>query len=110
VSFIVRNEAFICQFCGEENPPAVATCRNHCRKCLFSEHVDETSPGDRAASCHGKMVPIAVEQSGKKGWILVHECHRCRKTTRNKVAADDNFDEFLKLAERQGRENSRRKK
>jgi len=54
-------------------------------------HVDQVYPGDRASNCKGMMKPIAVTQSGKKGWILLHECQKCRKTIRNKMAEDDNM-------------------
>ncbi|HIQ57626.1 TPA: RNHCP domain-containing protein, partial [Candidatus Gracilibacteria bacterium] len=45
MSFKVINEEFTCEWCGEINPPSKGTCRNHCRKCLCSKHVDEKFPG-----------------------------------------------------------------
>ena len=37
------------------------------------------------------MKPIGVTQSGKKGWILLHECTKCGVIIRNKMADDDNM-------------------
>jgi len=72
------NDEFICENCGEKNPPAKKTCRNHCRKCLFSKHVDEKLPGDRASKCGGKMQPIGI--SGNfENLKIVHRCEKCGK-------------------------------
>lgn len=35
------------------------------------------------------MAPVAVEHSGKKGWVIVHRCERCGAMRRNKAALDD---------------------
>lgn len=96
--FIVINEAFICKNCGEKNPPHEGSCRNHCRKCLFSLHVDEKTPGDRLSQCHQLMTPASLDQSGKKGWIIYHKCTKCGKIITNKAAEDDNFDELIKIS------------
>ena len=82
------NEAFVCKNCGAENPPAPKTCRNHCRECLFSLHVDE-SPGDRASGCGGFLRPIGVELSGGEMRSIVFKCEVCGMEGRNKVAEDD---------------------
>src|SRR6185295_20006043 len=92
VKTVKRNEAFTCRNCGEVNPPAPQTCRNHCRKCLFSRHVDDKLPGDRASTCHELMSPITVEHDSKREWMITHKCLRCGKVQRNKVAEDDDFD------------------
>jgi DNA-directed RNA polymerase subunit RPC12/RpoP len=84
-----RNEAFTCVNCGREVPPLVnGSCRNHCPACLHSLHVDE-NPGDRASECGGLLVPVAVEHSSKKGWVIVHRCAKCSAVGRNKAALDD---------------------
>ena len=91
MNFTVRNEGFQCQKCGTTVPPQKGSCRNHCTECLYSLHVDETYPGDRASTCLALMKPIGVTQSGKKGWILLHECTKCGVIIRNKMADDDNM-------------------
>ncbi len=99
----VRNEEFICAHCGTGvRPPANGSCRNHCPQCLWSEHLDEV-PGDRASRCGGMMVPVAVQQDARRGWMIVHECTRCGAVRRNKAALDDpiqpdSFDEIVRVA------------
>jgi hypothetical protein len=44
------------------------------------------------------MKPISVTQDGKKGWILLHECQKCGKTIRNKMADDDNMELAAELS------------
>ena len=90
-NFITNNDSFICQNCGTENPPAPQTCRNHCKKCLYSLHVDQEIPGDRQSSCQGLMKPIEIRQNGKKGFFIIHQCLKCKKQIRNKLAEDDTW-------------------
>jgi len=99
-NFILVNEEFICEKCNEKNPVLKGSCRNHCRKCLFSKHVDDEVPGDRKSSCNGLMEPIEVDKTGKKGYILIHKCIKCGKIMKNKVANDDDFDQIVRLATR----------
>ncbi|EYB68227.1 hypothetical protein DEIPH_ctg025orf0073 [Deinococcus phoenicis] len=83
------NNAFICAHCGASVQPLQnGSVRNHCPECLHSLHVD-VQPGDRASDCHGVMVPVGVEQSGKKGWVILYRCQKCGFTGRNKAALDD---------------------
>ena len=35
------------------------------------------------------MEPVAVEHSGKKGWVVVHSCKTCGTLGRNRSALDD---------------------
>ena len=98
-NFIVINESFVCEKCGEKNPKLEGSCRNHCRKCLFSLHVDKEIPGDRKSSCHSVMRPISANQNGKKGWMVEHKCEKCGKRIPNKTAPDDNFDEVIILSQ-----------
>ncbi|MFA6024280.1 MAG: RNHCP domain-containing protein [Candidatus Gracilibacteria bacterium] len=91
MNFTVINEGFQCGNCGSAVAPQRGSCRNHCTECLYSLHVDAAFPGDRASNCKGLMKPIGVTQSGKKGWILLHECTKCSVTIRNKMANDDNM-------------------
>ncbi|MBI5414723.1 RNHCP domain-containing protein [Candidatus Peregrinibacteria bacterium] len=97
MGFIVHKEGFLCVYCGADNPPAPKTCRNHCRTCLCSEHLDDTFPGDRASSCHGKMIPTSAEHDSKRNWMLVHSCEKCGKVVRNKVAEDDDLQMMAKI-------------
>lgn len=92
------NSGFICLNCGEHNPPAAKTCRNHCRRCLYSRHVDDAVPGDRASACRGLMSPAGLDQDGKKGFIILHKCLECGRENRNLTASDDNFDAIIQLS------------
>jgi DNA-directed RNA polymerase subunit RPC12/RpoP len=84
-----RNTPFVCVACGFEVPAlAQGSCRNHCPRCLTSLHVD-VMPGDRASDCGGVLEAVAVEHSGKKGWIIVHRCRRCGELRRNRAALED---------------------
>ena len=96
--FIVRNEPFVCGNCGYENPPLRAGCRNHCRKCLYSLHVDLETPGDRESECGGLMKPVGLDYSGKKGYVIVHQCEKCGKKIKNKAAEDDDQEALRILA------------
>lgn len=61
-------------------------------------HVDDTAPGDRQASCGDLMAPLAIDKSGKKGYMIFHKCLKCGKITRNKIADDDDMDEVINLS------------
>lgn len=99
MSFKKLDNGFVCANCGKEVKPLGYTSRNHCPYCLCSLHVDN-DPGDRANECKGLLVPIAVENSAKKGYIIVHKCTRCGMVKRNKSAEDDNFDLILDIMRR----------
>ena len=99
-SFIHINEPFVCQNCGHKNPKSDKSCRNHCRKCLFSLHVDKNSPGDRLSDCHELMEPISISQNSKKGWMIHHKCLKCGKEIPNKAAPDDDFEKIIELSKK----------
>jgi len=83
------NNAFTCANCGAAVLPLQnGSVRNHCPVCLHSLHVD-VLPGDRASECGGVMVPVGVEQSGKKGWVILYRCRQCGLAGRNRAALDD---------------------
>jgi len=87
--FIKRNEGFICDHCHKEVLPLInGFCRNHCPFCLYSKHVD-VNPGDRDQECKGMMKPIRIEQEGKRGQIVIHECRLCKQTRKNQLCLDD---------------------
>ncbi len=95
-TFIAREESFICSHCGVSVAPlGQGTYRNHCPRCLYSKHVDDEGPGDRASSCQGLLKPIGIDQDGKKGFMIIHQCVSCKKECRNKAAPDDDLAGFL---------------
>lgn len=66
MAFIMRNETFTCEHCGEKiTIHPTGSARNHCPYCLYSKHVDDAFPGDRASGCCGLMEPIGTDW--KKG-------------------------------------------
>jgi len=99
-NFIHKNETFICENCGKEIFKGEGFIRNHCNHCLFSKHVDAEVPGDRLAECGGLMIPISVDYSSKKGYILVFKCLQCKKIINNKVAPDDDVDKIAEYSSR----------
>lgn len=95
MTFIPRQEQFICEHCDYEVQPLQhGTCRSHCPKCLYSKHVDN-DPGDRASDCLGLMQPASIDQSGKKGFIIIHRCEKCGVVKRNKAAPDDELSNLV---------------
>lgn len=100
MGFIVKNDSFECEWCGEKNSPAKSTCRNHCKYCFSSKHVDLEFPGDRKSKCLGKMIVKDVIPHSSKGWIIVHECIKCKKIIKNKVAEDDNINNLIKIVKK----------
>jgi DNA-directed RNA polymerase subunit RPC12/RpoP len=90
MTFIAREEPFTCGHCGAQVAPLVhGSYRNHCPKCLWSKHVDDQGPGDRASLCQGMMEPAGVDHRSGKGWMIVHVCTVCGKRIPNIVAPDD---------------------
>ncbi len=98
---VTINEGFICENCGKPNPKAQKTCRNHCKHCLYSKHVDEKTPGDRVSHCHGLMEPSFIDYSSGKGYRIIHKCLRCGKEIANKTTDDDNIEKITEIMRRQ---------
>jgi hypothetical protein len=71
--------------------------RNHCPYCLYSQHVDGRTPGDRANDCGGSMAPIGAFTRSNGEHVLVHRCLTCGVERNNRIAADDDFDLVLQL-------------
>lgn len=94
-------ESFYCKKCGEPVAPAGAGSehRNHCPKCLASEHVDDR-PGDRNSLCHGLMEPVSVWVRSGGEWAIIHRCKECGALSSNRIAADDNPLLLMSLAVR----------
>lgn len=97
-NLIHRNEGFVCLHCGFENGPQQGSCRNHCVRCLYSRHVDELAPGDRASECKGLMEPIGLDIPKKGERMIRHRCLTCRKEMRNMVARDDDIEAIVELS------------
>lgn len=97
-----EHRSFRCGHCRAEvshHAPGTAH-RNHCPTCLWSRHLDDARPGDRAADCGGLMEPIAITVRGDGEWILVHRCAGCDRLHLNRTAGDDDPLMLLRLAVR----------
>lgn len=86
------NSDFICENCWEkiEKHPE-GSARNHCPICLYSKHLDDKFPWDRASSCEWLMMPIWIDYKKNKWNMIKHKCTKCWKIMLNKVAPDDDF-------------------
>ena len=83
-----ENTGFVCINCGADVQALTnGSYRNHCPKCLYSLHVDNT-PGDRSSHCRGMMRPVGIRYNGKKGWQIIHLCQKCGAEKVNRVAVD----------------------
>ena len=71
---------------------------DHCPRCLWSKHVDDQIPGDRASTCHGLMEPIGVIQ--KHGtWRIIERCLKGDKTFIVDSLPEDNQDLIISLSQ-----------
>ena len=96
--FIARQEPFTCEHCKKSvSPLETGSYRNHCPYCLYSKHVDEEGPGDRAATCSGMMKPVGIDQKSGKGFIVIHRCEQCGKEIPNRAAVDDDLSSFEQI-------------
>ena len=92
--------SFRCRHCGLDvstHAPGTAH-RNHCPNCLWSRHLDDDAPGDRAAECGSSMEPIAICVRGDGEWVIVHRCTGCDDLNLNRTAGDDNPLILFRLA------------
>ncbi len=96
--FVKNDNEFICVNCNNKVEKLKYTSRDHCNHCLYSIHVDIT-PGDRANSCKGLLVPINVIETPKKGKVIIYRCNKCGQEVRNIVALDDSKDAIYKVVE-----------
>ena len=91
-----RDEGFTCAACGAEVQPARRTARDHCPRCLVSQHVDVV-PGDRAAGCGGLLRPVDAERRGD-GFRIRYRCAACGAERFNKALLDvDDPDDWAAL-------------
>ena len=98
MTFIKREENFTCAHCGAKVIGTGYT--NHCPKCLWSKHVDE-SPGDRAQHCGGMMEPVALEGSTPH-YRIVHRCNSCGAIRRVDVSPQDDAEALIALSAKPG--------
>jgi hypothetical protein len=93
-------DSFRCRHCRLDVSMAAPGTqhRNHCPNCLWSRHVDDDVPGDRAADCAGSMEPIGVSVRDDGEWALVHRCTACSTVHVNRIAGDDNPLMLMRLA------------
>jgi hypothetical protein len=93
------SETFRCGHCRRliGTPPSGGRQRNHCPFCLYSRHVDEATPGDRASDCNSSMAPIGAFTRPKGEHVIVHRCLGCGFERYCRIAADDDFDLVLAL-------------
>lgn len=95
------NVGFICLNCKKNVTPLSSggRNRNHCPFCLFSLHVDESTPGDRMSDCKGLMAPIGIETRRTGEYVLINKCLKCKKISKNRIAGDDDWDKIIFLSE-----------
>jgi hypothetical protein len=93
---IRRDEAFTCLHCGLEVGPLGRTARDHCPRCLRSQHVDVV-PGDRASECGALMDPVGAELVAGSA-VLHHLCRRCGARRRVRAVEDDDWEAVTKTS------------
>lgn len=94
--FKMIDEPFTCEVCGKQIKSLGYTARDHCPYCLSSKHVD-INPGDREATCHGILKPVAIEPFKKGNYKIVYKCEKCGIQKKNIAAKDDNFDLIVQI-------------
>jgi hypothetical protein len=97
--FAGLGEEFRCRHCRTMVGPVVwgGRHRNHCPTCLFSRHVDDVRPGDRASDCGGSMEPVGAFTRPKGEHVIIHCCLSCGLERYCRIAADDDFSLVLRL-------------
>ncbi|WP_438487191.1 RNHCP domain-containing protein [Streptomyces sp. S186] len=95
-----RADAFRCAGCRLDVPVAApgTAHRNHCPNCLTSLHLDDRTPGDRAADCRGRMEAVGLSVRPDGEWLLIHQCLSCARLSANRIAGDDNPLALVHLA------------
>jgi hypothetical protein len=77
--------------------PSGGRNRNHCPFCLYSRHVDASTPGDRASDCGSAMAPVGLFTRPKGEEVIVHRCLGCGFERHCRVGADDDYDAVAAL-------------
>ena len=85
-------ESFRCRHCRQMVGPTISggRHRNHCPLCLYSRHVDDRRPGDRASTCGSVMAPVGLLTRRNGEQVILHRCLGCGREKPNRIAADDN--------------------
>jgi hypothetical protein len=91
-----RTEDFTCERCGYFVTGTGYT--NHCPKCLWSKHVD-VNPGDRLATCGGRMEPVGIHLDAGE-YAILHRCITCGHEKWNKASNNDDVDLIIELSSR----------
>ncbi|MEU0989498.1 RNHCP domain-containing protein [Streptomyces sp. NPDC005953] len=97
-----QGEAFRCVGCRLDvsvSAPGTAH-RNHCPHCLTSLHVDRRVPGDRDATCRGRMAALSMAARADGEWMIIHQCLSCGELSANRIAGDDNALALVRIAVR----------
>lgn len=111
-TMIMTEPGFPCIHCGKFIPITEymgTDFRNHCPFCLWSKHVDDHTPGDRASPCQKEMQPLGltfkhegVDKYGRTRQgelMIVHKCRGCSTYNINRIAADDVPNQLMALFE-----------
>jgi hypothetical protein len=100
MTFTKNVENFVCEKCGTTNIGNGFT--NHCKKCLWSKHVD-IDPGDRREVCGGMMEP--VETGSKNQELRIKQrCQKCGFERWAPIIKEDNFEAVIDLQKRNANE------
>ena len=94
--FTMKDENFICEYCGKEVTKLNYTARDHCPYCLYSKHVD-IMPGDRQNDCKGLLKPIKIEKF-KNTYKIIYLCEKCKELHKNIIANDDDMNLIIELS------------
>lgn len=98
MNFIVPDEEkYICGHC--EGNVIGGRYNNHCPHCLWSKHLDDKIPGDRASDCKSLMEPTGVIQKAGR-WRIIHQCLKCKKKTIVDSSPEDDSDLIIELSRR----------
>lgn len=94
--FTMKDETFICEYCGKQVERLNYTARDHCPYCLYSKHVD-CNPGDRKNTCKGLLKPIGIEKF-KSTYKILYRCEKCGELHKNIMANDDDMNLIIELS------------
>jgi hypothetical protein len=94
-----RSDEFRCRHCRMYvgSLPSGGSHRNHCPSCLYSRHVDDRRPGDRASTCGGSMSPEGLFTRPRGEQVILHECQSCGQERWCRVGADDDYQALMRL-------------
>ncbi len=95
-NFVMKDETFICENCGQKVPKLNYSARDHCPYCLYSKHVD-INPGDRQNLCQGLLKPISLEKF-KDTFKIIYQCEKCHQFHKNIIATDDDMNLIIQLS------------